>query len=185
MNEFLDSKYYVPYIKLIGYGRAQTYQCVCVKCGELYFNFNDKRELTDLFCSWCTPNEGLLNEDNISFVNFVGHVVGWEIKSSECENRKRSFYNYNKVYKRDCYQCQYCGYSLKNSPDFRALHIDHLKPWSAGGSNKMDNLVVACSKCNSKAGNKWFKSFYEKKKYINQFIPEINNVVWEFIKIEC
>lgn len=170
--ESFGEVFYIPFIKLVGYGRKQTYQCVCVKCKELYFNLNIIKDLTDLFCSYCKPSKNFLHEENISISNYVGIIIGWEIKLA-ADLKKRSFYNYKKVYKRDGYQCQFCNYSFKNSQEFRPLHIDHLKPWSAGGANSMDNMVVSCSKCNLHASDKWFHSFFEKKKYVNQFVPEI------------
>ncbi|CAN1177387.1 hypothetical protein LINPERHAP2_LOCUS33075 [Linum perenne] len=48
---------------------------------------------------------------------------------------------------RDGYICQYC-YSSEN------LTIDHVFPASRGGEWKWENLVTACSKCNSKKGQK-------------------------------
>ena len=182
--EITDVTYYVPDIKLVGYGRSQMFQCVCLKCGHLYFNLHQIKSPEDLFCSYCEYSLALIPDSNKSFTNYVGNIVGWEVKSTTEFKQKRSFYNYKKVYLRDCYQCQYCGYSLRNTAEFKALHIDHLKPWSAGGSNKLDNLVVACATCNLYASNKWFSSFYDKKKYLNEKNPPIPNVVWEFISIE-
>ncbi|CAL1356490.1 unnamed protein product [Linum trigynum] len=48
---------------------------------------------------------------------------------------------------RDGYVCQYCS-SSEN------LTIDHVFPVSRGGEWKWENLVTACSKCNSKKGQK-------------------------------
>jgi len=183
MKHFEDSKFYIPFIKLVGYGRNQTYQIACCKCKELFFNMDVHRDLTDLFCEWCTPGEGYLSDENISTVNYLGNIIGWEIKCAHSEKR-RSFYNYKKVYKRDKYQCQYCGYSPYLCNDFRALHVDHLKPWSAGGGNRMDNMVVACARCNQHASNKWFNSFYEKKTFVNQFIEEIPGAFLRMDQIE-
>ncbi len=179
-----DKVFIVPYIKLIGYGKNQTYQCVCCKCKKLYFNINTIRDIQDLFCCDCESDEKILEEDHYSSTNFVGTIIGWEVKSSSSEEKRRSQLNYKKVYKRDGYQCQYCNYAIGRSTEFRPLHIDHLKPWSAGGSNKMDNLVVACSKCNHHASNKWFSSFWEKKKYINQFIKEMPFIKYEIEEIK-
>ena len=50
------------------------------------------------------------------------------------------------IYKRDGHKCQYCG-STKN------LTIDHIIPRSRGGEDTWENLVVACSSCNTKKGN--------------------------------
>jgi 5-methylcytosine-specific restriction endonuclease McrA len=51
------------------------------------------------------------------------------------------------VYKRDENKCQYCGST-------RHLTIDHVIPKSKGGSEDWTNLVVACSSCNTKKGDK-------------------------------
>jgi len=48
------------------------------------------------------------------------------------------------VFKRDSFTCQYCG---AKAPDV-ILHVDHIEPWSKGGSNDIINLVTSCSTCN-------------------------------------
>jgi len=50
------------------------------------------------------------------------------------------------IYKRDNNTCQYCGARSK-------LTIDHVIPKCRGGSDTWENLVVACSSCNTKKGN--------------------------------
>lgn len=49
------------------------------------------------------------------------------------------------VFERDSYRCRYCG-SHKN------LTADHVFPESRGGEMSLENLVTACSSCNSKKG---------------------------------
>jgi len=51
------------------------------------------------------------------------------------------------IYKRDGNKCQYCG-STKN------LTIDHVIPRSKGGDDTWQNLVTACTKCNTRKGSK-------------------------------
>jgi 5-methylcytosine-specific restriction endonuclease McrA len=51
------------------------------------------------------------------------------------------------IYKRDKNTCQYCGAKSK-------LTIDHVVPRCRGGGNTWDNMVVACSSCNTKKGDK-------------------------------
>ena len=51
------------------------------------------------------------------------------------------------IYKRDRNTCQYCGATTK-------LTIDHVVPRSRGGDASWENLVVACSSCNTKKGNR-------------------------------
>lgn len=53
----------------------------------------------------------------------------------------------NMVYKRDDYECQYCG--TKHN-----LTIDHIIPRSKGGGDTWDNVVACCTTCNVKKGSK-------------------------------
>jgi len=48
------------------------------------------------------------------------------------------------VFKRDGFQCQYCG---KHPPEV-VLHVDHVLAVANGGGNERDNLVTACNTCN-------------------------------------
>lgn len=50
------------------------------------------------------------------------------------------------IFKRDKGACQYCG---KN----RSLTLDHVIPKSKGGKSTWNNLVAACSSCNSQKGD--------------------------------
>lgn len=48
------------------------------------------------------------------------------------------------VFKRDSFQCQYCGESAPKV----TLELDHIEPVSKGGSNDITNLVTSCFDCN-------------------------------------
>lgn len=48
------------------------------------------------------------------------------------------------VFKRDSFECQYCG----AHPPSTILHVDHIHPVAKGGKNDMDNLITACESCN-------------------------------------
>lgn len=48
------------------------------------------------------------------------------------------------VFKRDKFQCQYCG---KSAPDV-VLQCDHISPVSKGGGNDILNLITSCRDCN-------------------------------------
>jgi|AntAceMinimDraft_10_1070366.scaffolds.fasta_scaffold33212_4 5-methylcytosine-specific restriction endonuclease McrA len=48
------------------------------------------------------------------------------------------------VFERDGHKCVYCN---RTPPDI-ILSIDHFKPISQGGSNKMENLTTTCIECN-------------------------------------
>ena len=55
--------------------------------------------------------------------------------------------NRNRIYKRDGYECVYCGSK-------KELTLDHVLPKSRGGSNEWTNLVTSCMKCNRKKADK-------------------------------
>ena len=50
------------------------------------------------------------------------------------------------VLERDGHTCQYCG--------GKAATIDHVMPKSRGGTNSPGNLCAACTRCNSKKGDR-------------------------------
>jgi hypothetical protein len=62
------------------------------------------------------------------------------------------------IYLRDGLACMYCGDSVENGA---ILSLDHIKPYSKGGSNSESNLICACKKCNSSRGNRSLKVFCE------------------------
>ena len=49
------------------------------------------------------------------------------------------------VFKRDKFQCQYCG---AKAPDV-VLQCDHINPVSKGGENELLNLITSCKDCNA------------------------------------
>lgn len=63
-----------------------------------------------------------------------------------------------RILQRDHCHCQYCGES--------ASCVDHIVPWSYGGSDDDDNLVAACHICNLIASGKVFDTIDEKRVHI-------------------
>lgn len=49
------------------------------------------------------------------------------------------------VFQRDRFTCRYCG----RKPPEATLELDHVTPFSKGGSNEADNLVTSCRECNA------------------------------------
>jgi len=54
------------------------------------------------------------------------------------------------IYKRDHYQCQYCG----SRPPLVDLTVDHIVPRSVGGRSTWENCVLACLRCNRRKANR-------------------------------
>jgi hypothetical protein len=53
------------------------------------------------------------------------------------------------VFQRDGGTCLSCGIRLT----IREAEIDHIVPWSAGGSDRSDNLRILCQPCNTDRSN--------------------------------
>lgn len=71
-------------------------------------------------------------------------------------NRRRNINDNTRyaVLERAGFKCQCCGMKpLKNNDVI--LHIDHIIPYSLGGSDSIDNLQVLCDKCNISKRNKF------------------------------
>ena len=56
------------------------------------------------------------------------------------------------VLRRDNYSCCLCGASPAKDPSVE-LHVDHIIPWSKGGSTELNNLQTLCRDCNFGKGN--------------------------------
>jgi hypothetical protein len=54
------------------------------------------------------------------------------------------------IYRRDDFRCKTCGWRDATG---RTLELDHLKPWSAGGTDSPRNLRVLCAPCNRRRSN--------------------------------
>lgn len=59
--------------------------------------------------------------------------------------------NRRNILKRDDYRCQYCAKQAI------PLTLDHIVPKNKGGKDSWENLVAACSKCNTRKGDTLLK----------------------------
>lgn len=57
------------------------------------------------------------------------------------------------VFERDKYTCSYCGKVGEK------LELDHIIPFSKGGSDDIDNLTTACRRCNRQKRDKSVEDF--------------------------
>ncbi|NEO78061.1 RNA-guided endonuclease IscB [Moorena sp. SIO4G3] len=79
-----------------------------------------------------------------------GELSGYEVREYLLEKWNR--------------KCAYC--ETTNTQ----LEIEHIKPKSKGGSNRVSNLTLACRKCNQAKGNKEIEQFLSKKQDVLKFI---------------
>lgn len=62
------------------------------------------------------------------------------------------------IYLRDRFTCSYCGVDLRDKEPAE-VSLDHLKPFSKGGTNEATNLVTACRSCNCGRGDKPWRQY--------------------------
>lgn len=70
------------------------------------------------------------------------------------------------IFERDCYICQYCNLDGRLFENWLLLTIDHIIPRAQKGSNDPNNLVTACTVCNTLENRAKIESFEQKKKLI-------------------
>lgn len=78
-----------------------------------------------------------------------GQYAGKEASKAKYEAQKNESAFY--IYKRDNFQCVYCGASAH---DGTTLHVDHVYPRAKGGGNEVFNLASCCSDCNVQKGDR-------------------------------
>lgn len=86
----------------------------------------------------------LMENPGISGVQYQqGQLAGFEVKEYLLEKWGR--------------ECVYCGKT--DTP----LEVEHIKPKSRGGSNRVSNLTVACTACNQRKGSTPIEQFLSDK----------------------
>jgi 5-methylcytosine-specific restriction endonuclease McrA len=96
--------------------------------------------LTHISYENCKFDSQLMRDENIKGIEYKqGTLFGYEIREYLLEKFNR--------------KCIYCG--KENMP----LEIEHIIPKSRGGSNRIDNLGLACHECNQTKGNKTAEEF--------------------------
>ena len=69
----------------------------------------------------------------------MANIIPFSERSAPISRKERF-----EVFKRDLFQCQYCG----RAPPQVLLECDHIEPVARGGSGDRDNLITSCFDCN-------------------------------------
>lgn len=152
---------YIVNGKLIKYGDTYLFQRKCYECNENYlFGIEEAkvRAGTCFVCASCTPKI----PPNAEWVDGSFGVIlnGWENRIAQNYKKVRSSKkNFKRTLQEDNFICQYC-YEEGNT-------VDHIIPVVYGGTNKRENLVCACTTCNSFASSFIFNDFASKQIYLH------------------
>jgi len=96
--------------------------------------------ITNISYENCKFDSQLMNNENIKGVEYQqGTLMGYEVREYLLEKFNR--------------RCIYCG------KEHVALEIEHIIPKSRGGSNRIDNLGIACHECNQRKDNMTAEEF--------------------------
>ncbi|MBI2425627.1 MAG: HNH endonuclease [Candidatus Hydrogenedentes bacterium] len=107
------------------------------------------------FEEWCAVSDPAVEESYafqyISTPNFairLPEVIVLSAFNGYVHNTLR--FSRRNLLTRDQHKCQYCGCPLSG----KNLTIDHVMPRSRGGQDTWENVVLACSSCNVRKGNR-------------------------------
>jgi CRISPR/Cas system Type II protein with McrA/HNH and RuvC-like nuclease domain len=104
------------------------------------------------------------------YLSLIGSDEGNELGDEQMTREQRKIKNGNvkrnkirkslrlAIYLRDNMTCVYCKRNLRGSAPAE-LSVDHINCRSHGGKDTADNLVLACTSCNSKRQNKTLVQF--------------------------
>ncbi len=117
--------------------------------------FRKLAPITDLAQELVRFDTQALVEPEIHGIQYQkGTLAGYEVREYLLEKWGRA--------------CVYC--KAQNIP----LEMDHVRPLSRGGSNRVSNLVLACRSCNQAKGNQNIETFLEKKPHLlRTLLPQL------------
>ena len=151
-NVLVLNKHYMP-LRIINVKRAFCMLCrdlaevISYEEGHFYnYDFESWRDVSKLKRSF-EPDE----HDWITTVNF--HIaVPRIVRLFVYDRLPRADVKFNRrnIFARDGNRCQYCGKKFPTAE----LSLDHITPRSLGGEASWENLVCACTGCNTKKGGR-------------------------------
>lgn len=84
-----------------------------------------------------------------------------------------------KVYERDKWTCAYCSREMRN--DKRSACLDHVIPYSKGGTNREQNLVTCCKKCNAEKSDKTpIEAGFKWPAGLGEYLDKVTNTIRQY-----
>ena len=111
---------------------------------------NDETKLSRI-CGVTAKRWHMIAADVMAFFDVEGDQITSHALARWEQTARRRFidaFTRQSVFERDGNACQYCGDTCG------PFHLDHVIPWSRGGQDEPENLVVACVKCNLSKGDR-------------------------------
>ena len=128
----------------------------CIACKERYIYVEGDEECTPFICSYCFGKDMRMGNSNWARLRF-------------------------RILNRDGFSCKYCGNRPTSSKEV-ILAIDHIVPFSKGGSNSESNLITVCNLCNY--GKMAFDLTKEGATNVEEYLREANKKLGERIERE-
>lgn len=127
------------------------YRKYCSKgCHSMGARFRDQRP-KQVSCRRCGVSIDLIERDKNGRLRNVNALL-----CGKCRKDSRALpIDIYGLAERDGINCLYCGEVVDlsiPSPDNMSPSIDHIKPWSLGGSNEASNLALLHRICNVRKG---------------------------------
>lgn len=95
-------------------------------------------------------------EDGDEIKNFIFNTDP-ELVYKKLRDRRINLRLRFKIFARDGYRCVVCG---RDPTDGIKLQVDHIKPFSKGGTTEESNLATLCNECNAGKSNQEFLVSY-------------------------
>jgi len=136
-------------------GKGSTYVVVFPEFGEHEGDIHVLRPTTEEF-------QALIRQSDLVETEVLAKAKDGKLYKAvarKCQRTVEQGVSWN-VFRRDGYQCRYCG--ANEVP----LTVDHLVLWEEGGPQTEENLVAACRKCNKTRGNMQYADWLEHPYYL-------------------
>lgn len=116
----------------------------CPECHQIM----DRDQVEAGKCKVCGSQCGEKGMKSVNAILRIPRVI--QLTRYDRLRPQKVHYNRRTIYRRDNNTCQYCG----ARPGTKELSLDHVIPRAQGGKTTWENVVVACTPCNSRKADR-------------------------------